>query len=69
MSHIKVKDHVDLVRDTQSNAILNTNSTLYHAAKARKTRAKIQREEMNRMKRDIDEIKSLLHQLINTKNP
>ena len=68
----KVKDHVDLVRDPQTGAILNLNS-LDHEKYVERRRVKnmehqhVQNieEEVANLKEDISEIKSLLRELIN----
>ena len=67
----KVKDHVDLVRDPQTGAILNLNS-LDHEKYVERRRVKnmehqhVQNieEEVANLKEDISEIKSLLRELI-----
>jgi len=65
--YVKVKDHLSLVRDPKTNAILNTNKTEYEEyMKARKKSAsKSERVEkletdVSDIKNDLDEIKSLL---------
>jgi hypothetical protein len=69
---IPVDGHPDLVRDSSSGAILNTKSTPPGtAAKAR--RAKDQKvddlkSEVDVLKSDLSEIKSLLRSLLETKN-
>lgn len=68
--HLKVKDNRDLVRQTQSNAILNTNlKELNKYKEERDHKMKLNKlvEENEQMKTDIDEIKSLLRQLIGQK--
>jgi|TARA_B100000073_G_scaffold241009_1_gene202070 hypothetical protein len=68
----KVKDHADLLRDPHTGAILNSNS-LDHAKYVKrreiknKEHQKVQtiEEEVASMKDDINEIKSLLKELIN----
>lgn len=65
--YLKVKDAVDLVRDTRSTAILNTDNAALRAYKERRRReSDLNRvmEEHASMKQDIQEIKSLLKQLI-----
>jgi hypothetical protein len=67
---LKVKDNKDLVRQKQSNAILNTNlKELNKYKEEREEKMKLKRlvEESEQMKNDIDEIKSLLRQLIGQK--
>lgn len=67
---LKVKDNNDLVRQTQSNAVLNTNLkelNKYKQEREEKMKLKKLLEESEQMKNDIDEIKSLLRQLIGQK--
>ena len=72
--YIQVKDHPDLVRDTQSHAIVNTNMKAYQAAVERSRSAQKQRDELRDAVRDINnlqcemhEIKSLLLELVDKK--
>jgi tetrahydromethanopterin S-methyltransferase subunit B len=65
--YVKVKDHLSLVRDPRTNAILNTSKSEYDEyMKARKKNAsKAERVEqletdVNDIKNDLNEIKSLL---------
>ena len=65
--YVKVKDHLGLVRDPRTNAILNTNKSEYDEyMKAKKKNAsKSERVEkletdVNDIKSDLNEIKSLL---------
>ena len=72
MSYIKVKDHEHLVRDTQSNCIINRNKAEYDEYLARR---KLKQSEKNKvenlekdlsiMKSELDEIKNLLRSLVN----
>lgn len=67
---IKVKDNKDLVRHKQSGAVLNTNLKeldKYRQERDEKIRLKKMAEETEQMKTDIEEIKSLLRQLIGQK--
>jgi hypothetical protein len=69
-SHLKVTDNPDLVRHRSSNAILNTNTrelNKYKEDREQKLKLKKMIEETEQMKSDIDEIKSLLRQLIGQK--
>jgi hypothetical protein len=64
---LKVKDSKDLIRQKQSNAILNTNTkelNKYKEEREEKIKLKKLVEENNQMKNDIEEIKSLLKQLL-----
>lgn len=68
--HLKVRDNKDLVRHAQSNAILNTNlKELNKYKEEREEKIKLKRlaDESEQMKNDIQEIKSLLQQLLGQK--
>jgi len=71
---VKVENHPDLVRDTNSRAIVNTNMDAYKAAVARSRAAQKQRDDLrdavrdiNNLKCEMHEIKSLLLQLVDKK--
>ncbi len=57
---IKVDGHRNLYRDEISGAIINTDSSAYNQYVSSIERSRTQKEEMVRIKNDIDEIKSLL---------
>ncbi len=68
---LKVEGHSDLVRDNRSHAIINTNKSAYDNAKKRAEEAQRQRDEIretnreiNNLKCEMHEIKSLLKQLV-----
>ena len=68
---LKVEGHSDLVRDNRSHAIINTNKSAYDLAKKRAEEAQRQRDEIretnreiNNLKCEMHEIKSLLKQLV-----
>jgi hypothetical protein len=70
---IPVKDKSDLARDVHSNAIINTNRSAYETAVKRSRDAQRQRDEIreatreiNTLKTEMQEIKSLLIKLANT---
>ncbi len=69
---MKVKGHNDLIRDENSNAIVNTNSSEYdnylsHRAKRKQGTERIDNMEndLKSLKDDINEIKTLLRALSN----
>ncbi len=69
--HIKVEGYDNLVRDTNSKAIINTNKNAYEVAKRHAEEAQRQRDEirdtnreLNNLKCEMHEIKSLLKQLV-----
>ena len=68
---IKVKDHKNLMRDPLSNGILNTNQTDYDEYIARRDAANkakdselTMKEDLDNLKGEINEIKSLLKELV-----
>ena len=70
--YLKVEGHEDLVRDTNSKAIINRNRTAYEVAKKRADEAQRQRDEIRNTTREINilkcemyEIKDMLTELIN----
>jgi hypothetical protein len=72
MDYVKIKGHSDLLRDPQTNSIVNTNMAEYQEYLTRKKTKneesqKIQslESDLASMKSDLDEIKSLLRNLIN----
>ena len=62
---IRVKGYQNLYRDENSGAIINCDSLAYNQYVNALHNRELQKEELNKMKQDIDEIKSLLKQLIN----
>lgn len=72
MDYLKVEGHSHLIRDKNTNSIINNNMSEYQEYIMRKSakneeNQKIQNLESNlaNMKGDIDEIKSLLRELLN----
>tara|TARA_X000001382_G_scaffold2062_1_gene2508 strand:- start:2478 stop:2690 length:213 start_codon:yes stop_codon:yes gene_type:complete len=66
VSILKVKDHKNLVRDTRSKAILNTDLLKMREAKRRKRQditLETLTQEVNTIKNEFQEIKSLLKQI------
>lgn len=61
---IPVKDHKNLYRDEKSGAILNTDTDGFKQYKKMKRFKSNQRDEIERMKKDIEEIKSLLREIV-----
>ena len=75
MSLQQVKDHRELVRDTESGAILNIDRTAYLNAVERHNRIEKQKEiienntnDINSIKAEVSEIKTMLKILIEGKN-
>ena len=65
--YIKVKDNQDLVRDTKSSALLNTDTLALKAYKHKKNK-ELQLEnvfkEHEELKKDMNDIKDLLKELL-----
>jgi len=62
---IPVKGHPNLYRDENSGAIINCDSQSYNQYVSMINSKEIQKFEIDQMKRDIDEIKSLLKEFLN----
>ena len=60
---IRVEGHKNLFRDEKSGAIINTDSHGYSQYKKSKNIKLTQKEEIDNMKKDIEEIKYLLKQI------
>mgnify|MGYP001987711251 FL=1 len=72
MSYIKVKDNENLVRDSKSNCIINTNKSEYDEYLARRKSKQSEKNKVENLERDLstlrnelDEIKNLLRSLVN----
>jgi hypothetical protein len=61
--YLQVEGHEDLVRDTQSNAIINKNKGAYLIAKQRAESAQRQRDAIRTANREINNIKSEMHEI------
>ena len=71
---LKIKDEENYVKDTGSHGIINNNVNAYEVAKKRASEAQRQRDamrettrELNTLKSEMHEIKSLLKQLVKEK--
>ena len=69
--YLKVEGYTELVRDTNSHAIINHNNSAYNMAVKRAEEAQKQRDEIrdatreiNNLKCEMHEIKRLLEQLV-----
>ena len=61
---IPVKDHKNLYRDEKSGAVVNGDTSGFTQYKKMKLLKLTQREEIDKIKEDISEIKDLLKQLL-----
>ena len=71
MEDVRVKGHSDLVRDSVTNAIINTNKSKYEEYISRRNIKKSEtqkvqdlEDELSCIKDDLNEIKSLLKEII-----
>ena len=64
-THVLVENYPDLVRDKNSNAIINTNRSAYEQAKKRAKEAQEARDEIRDATRQINNIKSEIHAIKN----
>ena len=64
MSYIKVEGHPNLVRDKNTGAILNINKTEIEASRIKKEKEKQKDREIEQLKNDVSEIKSMLNKLV-----
>jgi hypothetical protein len=62
---IRVEGHQNLYRDEKSGAIINCDSTAYNQYLNSLSIRDSQKRELDEMRNDIDEIKSLLKELLN----
>ena len=60
---LKVEGHKDLVRDTSTGAILNTNRNAYLNYKKRLREAQKQRDEIRSATREINTLKCEMHEI------
>ena len=61
--YLQVDGHDDLVRDTESTAIINKNRGAYLIAKQRAEAAQRQRDAIRNANREINNIKSERHEI------
>ena len=64
MNYLKVKDHENLVRDKDTNVIININRSEIEQAKKRKAERIKKEQELNNLKNEVSEIKSMLTKVI-----
>ena len=61
--YLQVEGHENLVRDTESNAIINKNKSAYLLAKQRAESSQRQRDAIRNANREINNIKSEMHEI------
>ena len=60
---VKVKDSPHLSRDQHSQAIINTDTNAYERAIKRAKAAQVQRDELREASREINNIKCEMHEI------
>ena len=60
---VKVEGNNDLARDTHSSAIINRNRSAYEIAKRRAKEAQKQRDEIRGATREINTLKCEIHEI------
>ena len=60
---IKVEGHSNLYRDEETGAVVNTDSMAYNQYVKSLDHRDLEKKELNKMKKDIEEIKLLLKNL------
>lgn len=63
-NYIKVEGHPNLVRDKNSGVILNINKSEINANRIRKEKQREKDNEIEQLKNDVSEIKSMLNKLV-----
>jgi SPX domain protein involved in polyphosphate accumulation len=61
----RVEGEQNLYRDNKTNAIINTDNASYIQYMKMKKKSQTEREELDTLKKDIAEIKSLLKEITN----
>ena len=61
--YIKVQGYSNLVRDTNSHAIINKDKNAYNLAKRRAEEAQKQRDEIRGASREINNLKCEMHEI------
>ena len=61
---IPVEGHTTLGRDSQSNAILNTDDSGYMAYKRARDAARRKDRDLEDLRKEVDELKDLVHNMV-----
>lgn len=64
MKKVKIENHEDLIRDEETKAVLNADTSSLKAYKKRRDALRQKDVEISQMKDDISELKSMLQQLL-----
>jgi tetrahydromethanopterin S-methyltransferase subunit B len=63
--YVKIENEQDLVKDSDTGAILNTNLDSLSAYKAKRKKDAEMQNRVDKMENDIGDIKSMLKELLN----
>jgi len=61
---IKIEDSNDLIKDTLSGAVLNTNTNAYTASKRRRLYKQQREDDINSIREELAELKGMLRSLL-----
>ena len=61
--YLKIDGHSDLVKDTKTHAVINTNKNAYVSYKKRLQEAQRQRDEIRTATREINTLKCEMHEI------
>ena len=61
---IKVEESNDLIKDTTSGAVLNTNGNAYNASKRRRLYNQQRENDINSIREELAELKGMLRSLL-----
>ena len=64
MNHLKVKDNDHLYRDVNTGAIINTDRSSFEKYKRSKLKFQNMEQELDQIKCEMSEIKSLLQKIV-----
>jgi hypothetical protein len=61
---LKVQDHENLVKDTETKAVLNTDLTSLQAYRAQRDKQRQKDAEISRLRQEMNEMKDILNLLV-----
>tara|TARA_Y100000361_G_C11150582_1_gene340760 strand:- start:990 stop:1193 length:204 start_codon:yes stop_codon:yes gene_type:complete len=65
MTYLKVQGRDNLVKNSRTNFVVNTNRSEYDEYKSRQKKAESMEEDLAELKSEMNEIKQLLRSLVN----
>jgi hypothetical protein len=64
MEVVNIQDNEDLIRDVSTRAILNSDMSSLEKYRARRNKEREMNDDVQNLKQDVNEIKSMLKQLL-----